>query len=377
MFSRRLKAAFPKNKYVIPGFLAAYLLLLSPTLLYPFDPQAFRSMRAEDGMAWIIPAYILVFSMIGYFLWIAVVDLPVGVSRMLKKLSNLPGKEVDESRRRFLAKAALAPPVAALTASCAGSVVAFSDPVVTTLKLPAKPEFGALKGLKIVQFSDVHVGRFTTDERLTEIANAVNAQQPHIIVCTGDLFDNDFDGQREQSARFLNQMRAPYGQYLCLGNHEYYAASSLRIHELIKVVDEAGFTVLKDAHVKIEHNDAHMYLLGVDYPGYRQPHVSFAEALKGIPEDGAPRVALAHSPISWGAGKNFPIDLTLCGHTHGGQISAGRIGDLELSPAVAIESYVRGEYEHDGKRLYVNSGTGSWMPVRLNVPPEITVVELT
>lgn len=377
LLAKRVKEAFPGNRRALIGLVFGYALLLSPTLIYPFSPSAFRALRGENGMYWLFPAYVLVFAMLGYFMWVAVIDLPLAVSKYLKKLAKVQKPKVNESRRRFLTKAALVPPTAALAVSGVGSVLAYAQPVVTRLKLPLKPDYAGLNGLKIAQFSDVHVGRFTTKGRLSEIAQAVIAQKPDIIVCTGDLFDNNYDLERDQVIQFLKQMRAPYGQYLCIGNHEYYAASGGRIDELIATVEEAGFKVLRDQHTKIETAEGHMYLLGVDYPGPVQPHVSFQKALKGIPDDGAPRVALAHSPVSWGAGKDFPIELTLSGHTHGGQVSAGRIGDLELSPAIAVANYVRGEYEHDGKRLYVNAGVGSWMPVRINVPPEITLVELS
>ncbi|MCF6228491.1 MAG: metallophosphoesterase [Planctomycetes bacterium] len=377
LLAKRVKEAFPGNRRILISLIAGYIILLSPTLIYPFNPKAFREMRGEGGMYLLFPAYILLFSMLGYFLWVAVVDLPVAVSRAFKKLAKVPTREVDESRRRFMAKAALAPPLAALAASSVGAALAYVEPVITKVDLPVRPEHTGLKGLKIAQFSDVHVGRFTTAERLTEIANSVNAQKPDIVVCTGDLFDNDYNSQVEQVTNFLMQMRAPLGQYFCFGNHEYYAAGSTQVEDMIAAIESAGFKVLRDEHKKIETNDGHMYLLGVDYPGRVQPHVSFKRALEGIPDDGAPRVALAHSPVSWGAGRDFPIDLTLSGHTHGGQVSAGRIGDLELSPALAMHTYVRGDYEHNGKRLHVNCGTGSWMPVRLNVPPEITVVEFS
>jgi predicted MPP superfamily phosphohydrolase len=61
---------------------------------------------------------------------------------------------------------------------------------------------------------------------------------------------------------------------------------------------------------------------------------------------------------------------------HGGQLVAGRIGDYVLSPVLPFEHYHNGLYERNGRKLYVNAGAGGWMPVRINCPPEITLVEL-
>jgi predicted MPP superfamily phosphohydrolase len=93
-------------------------------------------------------------------------------------------------------------------------------------------------------------------------------------------------------------------------------------------------------------------------------------------DDGAPRIVLSHHPKTFFEGRERQIDLMLSGHIHGGQISLGRIDDYALTPNLPFEFYHKGLYEHDGRRLYVNSGIGSWLPVRLNCPPEITLIEL-
>ena len=70
------------------------------------------------------------------------------------------------------------------------------------------------------------------------------------------------------------------------------------------------------------------------------------------------------------------LDLMLSGHTHGGQLVLGRIGDWNFSPVLPFELYHNGHYEHEGRQLYVNRGAGGWMPVRINCPPEISLIEL-
>jgi predicted MPP superfamily phosphohydrolase len=93
-------------------------------------------------------------------------------------------------------------------------------------------------------------------------------------------------------------------------------------------------------------------------------------------DDGAPRILLSHHPRTFNEARDLQFDLMLSGHTHGGQISLGRIGDYAITPLLAGEFYHNGLYEHRGRRLYVNAGAGGWLPVRINCPPEITLIEL-
>ena len=98
--------------------------------------------------------------------------------------------------------------------------------------------------------------------------------------------------------------------------------------------------------------------------------------LRDMKDDGAPRIVLAHHPKTFFEARERQIDLMLSGHTHGGQISLGRIEDCELTPNLPFEFYHKGWYDYAGRHLYVNSGIGSWLPVRINCPPEITLIEL-
>jgi predicted MPP superfamily phosphohydrolase len=66
----------------------------------------------------------------------------------------------------------------------------------------------------------------------------------------------------------------------------------------------------------------------------------------------------------------------LAGHTHGGQINLGRVGDYAFTPILPMDFYHNGFYEYECRKLYVNAGCGGWLPMRINCPPEITLVEL-
>ncbi|MCB9893396.1 MAG: metallophosphoesterase [Planctomycetes bacterium] len=362
----RVSAVFPRRKLLARVVLSAvYWLLLIPTFLLPFWP---------DAPLWLsLPSMTWQFAMLCFGIWIIVFSFPWQVARQVR--ARLKAADtVDERRRELLKRAALVPPAVLVAGSIAGATGAMADPVVRMISQPTPKDMTSLHGLRIVQFSDVHIGRFMRPEHLKEIVAAVNALNADIVVCTGDLLDHDME-QLEDAQMMLRGVKHRHGLFMCLGNHEYYAAGQ-KFDQLIAGVNETGCVMLRDEHRRVDFGGDHLWMLGVDYPGRRQPAASFDEALKDVADDGAPRIVLAHNPSSFWEGRTRQIDLQLSGHTHGGQVSLGRVGQYELSPVLPFELYHAGEYEHDGRKLYVNSGTGQWMPIRVNCPPEITVIEL-
>jgi uncharacterized protein len=362
---KRVAAVWPAQKRRAWMILAASVWIpLIPTFLLPYW---------SDAPLWLsLPSMVFQFAMLCFGIWLVVFSFPGdGVAMLMQKLRP---REVNEGRRLLLKRAALAPPIALVVASAGGAVGALAQPVIRRINLKTPRAMTALHGLTIVQFSDVHIGRFMPKGHLQHIVDATNALNPDVVVCTGDLLDHDME-QLEQAQELLRGLRHRHGLFMCLGNHEYYAAGE-KMDALIAGVEETGCTLLRDQNQKISVGGDHLWMLGVDYPGRRQPPAMFDYALEGVADDGAPRIVLAHNPSCFWEGRERPIDLMLSGHTHGGQVSLGRIGEFEISPVLLVEKYHAGEYEADGRKLYVNSGTGHWMPIRVNCPPEITVIEL-
>ena len=221
-------------------------------------------------------------------------------------------------------------------------------------------------------------------ERLDEIGAAVNALGADFHVITGDLLDNHIS-QLELSARFVRGLSPRRGQvFFGMGNHEYIAARSADVRSVVRGLEEAGAQVLVDEARRIPVGGDHLWLAGLDYPPSRRyvrpEQRTTTEGLKRIlsqvRDDGAPRILLSHHPRTFEEIREQPIDLTLSGHTHGGQLKLGRVGDYALTPILAVDFYHNGLYDHHGRKLYVNAGAGGWFPVRINCPPEITLVEL-
>lgn len=298
-----------------------------------------------------------------------------------------PTAEVpDLERRRFVLASIVAAPSAALTLSAAGVVSARQMPVVTHLRVPVRPEWSELHGVTIAQLSDVHVGSYMDAARVDRLRDAVNALGADYHVITGDLLDNDVV-QMELATRLLRGMRPRRGElFFAMGNHEYIAARRADVRGIVRGLEEAGAQVLIDEARRVRVGAHHLWMGAIDYPPSRHSRYqrwsdrsteeSLALALADMRDDGAPRILLSHHPRTFVAARELPLDLMLSGHTHGGQIHLGRVGDYALSPVLPIDFYHKGTYRHGNRQLYVNSGTGGWLPVRINCPPEITLVHL-
>jgi uncharacterized protein len=293
-------------------------------------------------------------------------------------------EEVDHERRQALAKAALVLPTAVVATAAGGALAARQTPRVKELRLSVPPDMTQLKGLTIAQVSDVHVGSYMDGPRLDEIRDAMNAIKADYHVVTGDLIDNHED-QLEEATRFLRGLRPKRQVFMSMGNHEYISARRVGTPYIVDALRETGVTVLIDESEKVNVGGAHFWMSGLDYPPQatlerlhdRSTEESLAHILEHLRDDGAPRILLSHHPRTFVQARELPFDLMLAGHTHGGQINLGRIGDYAITPVLPFDFYHNGFYQHKGRKLYVNAGAGGWLPVRINCPPEITLVTLT
>lgn len=393
---RRLLIAFPAHgRRVVPFAALAAVILLHPSLLmavagfsglraireYIPDWAAITAMAIQLGF-WFYGGFILIAGMPGAMVG-GFCRLRRLVARKIDITRSQQPEPINEDRRRLLARAALSVPAAIIATALGGAVASRQLPVIRRLRLPVSRDLTQLHGLTLAQVSDVHVGSYMERDRLNAIREAMNAIGADYHVVTGDLLDNDIE-QMELSQEFLRGLRPRVGKFMCMGNHEYIAARSADTPTILRGLRETGVDLLIDESRKLTHGGAHLWLMGIDYPAQmtleratrRSTDESLDAALADVRDDGAPRILLSHHPKTFLRVRERPVDLTLSGHTHGGQIVAGRIGDYSLSPVLPFELYHNGFYEHNGRKLYVNSGAGGWMPVRINCPPEITLVEL-
>jgi uncharacterized protein len=241
-------------------------------------------------------------------------------------------------------------------------------------------------GFKVVQISDIHAGSFDNQKAVQRGVDLIKAQNPDLFVFTGDLVNNVAEEIWPWIPVF-NQIKAKYGQFSIVGNHDYgdYISwqskehKSLNFEKLKHAHRQLGYQLLLDEHVKIEKEGQFITVLGVENWG-----VGFAQrgnlkkALDGVEYDSF-KILLSHDPSHWDAQvKNNPtkIHLTLSGHTHGMQFGI-ELWNFKWSPVKYRYHNWAGLTEEFGRYLYVNRGFGFLgFSGRIGIWPEITVIEL-
>ena len=271
---------------------------------------------------------------------------------------------VNLGRRRFLQVGAGGMATVPLLLSGYSAVYAGKAYEIRELTLP----FGHL--LRVIQLSDIHAGIFMTREEIRRYADQVIALQPDLFVLTGDFISNSISflpGCLEEMAR----VRARYGTFATLGNHEHWYEG---LGELQTIFRQSRIPLLHNAHQKIRTEQGLFAVAGID--DLRAGRPDLKAALHGL-DSSIPTLLLSHRPEIFPQAAAYGIPLTLAGHYHGGQIKLFLPGG-GISLAHLRTPYPEGLYRINASRLYVNRGIGTtFTPVRLNVPPEITLLNLT
>jgi uncharacterized protein len=271
-------------------------------------------------------------------------------------------------RRRLLQSAAVAamaaPPVLAAAAFIQRENLTFRE---VDVFLPGLPP--GLQGLRIVQLSDIHLSPFVSEALLARAIGMANDTRAHIALVTGDLVSRVGD-PLDACLRHLSRLRADAGIFGCMGNHEIYASA-----EDYTTLEGArlGMRFLRGESQRLYFGDALLNLAGVDYQRRERKYLSGAESLV-IP--GATNVLLSHNPDVFPVAASQGFDLTLSGHTHGGQVNF-EILERGVNIARFYTPYVYGRYERGGKSLFVTRGVGTvGAPARFGAPPEVALVRL-
>jgi uncharacterized protein len=226
-----------------------------------------------------------------------------------------------------------------------------------------------LNGLRIVQLTDIHVGNFMKQAKLEWYVRAVNDLNPDIVALTGDFIGSS-PHFIAACAAALEKLDAREGVFACLGNHDYWVGA----HRVTQALQAAGVEVLRNEARTLWLKGAPLNIAGVDDPW--RGRTDFDRALS-MTDPNAPTIMLCHQPDLFPAVVQRGIDLTLAGHYHGGQVKVQFLG-MAVSPAHLISEFVEGLYIRGRSQLYVSRGIGiTGPPVRLNAPPEITLLHLT
>ncbi|OLC94941.1 MAG: hypothetical protein DMG35_18015 [Acidobacteria bacterium] len=312
----------------------------------------------------------------------------------------------DPGRRYFFRAATAAAGAAPFLTAMYGFAAERLNYQVRRIEIPIPKLPAALDGLQIVQLSDIHLSSYMSRTQVRRAVHMANDLGADLAVVTGDLITGSGDPIAD-CVDEIRHLRAPLGVWGCNGNHEIYARAE---DEAGYLYSQAGMKLLRQENAQITFKGARFNLIGVDYQreyngrGQRQQMLASAETL--VRRD-MPNILLSHNPNSFNRAAELGIELSLAGHTHGGQIQV-EILDHRLSPARFISDYIAGLYQRplfapavneraasNGSssrklapslfpaqssamaHIYVNRGLGTvGAPVRLGVPPEISLIVL-
>ncbi len=316
----------------------------------------------------------------------------------LARTANVQDFVPDPSRRTFFRTASVVAGAAPFLGVMYGYAAERLRYEVRRVEIPITNLPSQLDGMQIVQISDIHLSGYMTRESVRRAVDMANDLGADLAVVTGDLIT----GIHDPIADCVDEVRhlyAPLGVYGCNGNHEIYARAEDIAERLYQ---QAGMKMLRRENAVINYKGGQLNLIGVDYQRERTPSGRKQQMLSNLEplvRRDIPNILLSHNPNTFNRAAELGVELTLSGHTHGGQVKV-EILDVSLSPARFITDYIAGLYHRPSlmpdvpKRmgetiklmpnapnglsaLYVNRGLGTvGAPVRLGVPPEITHIIL-
>lgn len=299
------------------------------------------------------------------------------------------------SRRSFL-RAACGAGALGLTSAAYASICATTEDLEvteTTLTYPHLPQ--DLDGFRIGFLSDLHLGGWVKTELIEEALRLLQNQKVDLLLLGGDYiwvpdtfgglsFDSfinkSFPGDSDEEvaekiystlAELLQGISFPYGKIAILGNHDRWSSyDSYKRH-----LPSAGVSVLLNTEIKIKHGSSTVHIIGTEDLWTGIPKLPPATPI----DHNEFRLLLTHNPdfASWAYHKmNFPFHLSICGHTHGGQVKLPLIGALSYN--IADPRYGEGLVDYGETKFYTTRGIGVVeVPLRVACRPEVTVLTLS
>jgi len=241
-------------------------------------------------------------------------------------------------------------------------------------KLP--PSFN---GFRIVQISDLHASFWVGRNYLNQVVKEINGIEKDLLVITGDIITgsvNDFwkrwiptikNDYLSMVIDVLSQLKKG-NKIAVLGNHDQWDGKTTE-HLLVSELERIGIRVLRNGSEKLTRERASIYVAGTDDYWFSY---NLADALRDVPKNSF-KLLLSHSPdITNDIQKKMKVDLTLCGHTHGGQVAIPFLSQ-HFIPIKNPSRYFAGLIKEPYGYTYVNRGIGTLVfPLRVGAPPEIT-----
>jgi predicted MPP superfamily phosphohydrolase len=230
------------------------------------------------------------------------------------------------------------------------------------------PDF---EGVRLLQLTDIHLSPYLSERTLAKVIDCSNELKPDFAFITGDLITAKGD-PLDACLKQLARLDSHIPRLGCLGNHEVYADA---VDYTVKQGAKLGIEFLRSQSRTVQAGGALMNVVGVDY----QPIGSRSRYLNNVASmihPGAVNLLLSHNPDVFSVAAAQGYDLTLAGHTHGGQVTFEMLSPT-LNPARMLTPFVRGLYREGDRTCYVSRGIGTLgVPARLGARPEITLLTL-
>jgi len=312
------------------------------------------------------------------------------IVRLAQKIISWLGANPTQSisgRRKFISQMALGLAAIPFASFLYGIIQGRYNYKVLKYQLSFKDLPDAFNGFTITQISDIHSGSFTNKEKVQYGVDMINDQHSDLLLFTGDIVNNKAS-EMDNWIDMFGTLKAPYGKYAVLGNHDYAEyirgiskeEKEVQFEEIKNIHPKIGFDLLCNEHRYIEKDGQKIALVGVENWGksFKQAG-DLSKASEGVNKNDF-KILMSHDPSHWEAEvkqDDLNYHLTLSGHTHGLQMGIEIPGWFKWSPSKYVYKQWAGLYEEYGRYINVNRGFGYHaFPGRVGIWPEITVIEL-
>lgn len=358
------------NKYIWKNRPLAVVSKTLPYLLPGFALLWWAGVALNNDLRFVGAAGTAVLLMLNLAL---IFSLPLArLIHFIGKIFSAREKAENPSRRRFIKTAAAAAPFVVTGLTADGFVRSFSDTTIPLIHMEFDDLPDDLDGFKILQLSDLHLGYYFGLDHLEKTLAAAESYKPDMLVVTGDIADDL--SMMTDAMKLAGQLETPYPAYASIGNHEYFRGIKASIRQI-----EAGpIPLLLNKHDHFMVGKTRVCIGGADDPvTLRLDITGFLDtSLQRTFNNAAPsdfRLLMSHRPRALDLAEKHKVNLTLSGHTHGGQIG---INGHSVWDVLSRDAYLWGSYSRGKARLYTTSGMGHWFPFRLGCPLEAPIIIL-
>jgi len=255
----------------------------------------------------------------------------------------------------------------------------YNEVSIREIKYEKRELSASLEGFRIAFIADIQADHFTDEGRLSNYLNKVNSLNPDLILIAGDLITTGPD-YIELSAREVGKLKAKYGVYSCVGDHDNWAYRNDYVRSLSEVTSALNYHNVQMIDNDIKEINVDSATIAITFITNTYVETVSQNILDSLSSNnvGNFKIFLTHQPQPRliESGLNNGFDLYLAGHTHGGQITFV-FPFVQLSPTMFETSYIHGDFWFGGMLMVINRGLGmSLAPIRYNSTPEVTLIVL-